>query len=404
MSKTGWIVLLVAGTCAGVVIGATLGKGKGPEITRPQPSERTEEKRRESDRVQVLLASLEKYRKALAEREKEIGQLQAELAEVSEKLPPPLSPEEEKKRKEEEERRKRNELRKARQEKSKELRTKILQRKDKLLRALALEELAGLLQSDDAEETLLGLTTLQRLYGINFDKERFKPYVLTALNHEDAEVRSAGLNCLYTVSAREEVLDMVLPMAKDPAPEVRRWVAGRIGWMGMEDRKDEVASVLRELLQDEDNTVKRQAFDALSRRREVAEEMEDLAIEMSREEERADDMLQWLGRRDTISGKVAQRLAEMYDEGRTGYYGLEWVRRRLSEDAKPIAIDFCLEVIRDSIEHFERSRAMDALRRIGDVSVLVDLEEISRSDDAEGIEDQLARTMEYLQKRSREAR
>jgi hypothetical protein len=354
--------------------------------------------------VRVLLDSLEDYRQALAEREKEVGELQEQLAEVSEKLPPPLSPEEEKKRKEQEEKQKRNERRQARYEKSKELRTKILQRKDKLMRALGLEELAGLLQSEEVEDTLLGLTTLQRLYGINFDKERFKSHVLTALNHEDAEVRCAGLNCLYTVSPTEEVLDMVLPMAKDPAPEVRRWVAGRIGWMGREDRKEEVTSLLRELLQDEDKTVKQQAFEALSRRPELAGEIEGLAIEMSRDKERAGEMWHWLGRRDTISVKVAQRLVEMYEEGRTGYYGLEWPHRRLADEAKPIAIDFCLRIVRDSIEHHERWRALDGLSRIGDVSVLADLEEISRSNDAEGIEDQLARTMEYLQRRAREAR
>lgn len=404
MSKTGWIVLLVAGTSAGVVIGATLGRGRGREITGPQPSERTKETKRESDREPVLLASLEEYRKALAEKEKEIGDLRAELAEVSEKLPAPLSPEEEEKQKEEEERRERNERRKARYEKSKELRAKILQRKDKLARALGLEELAGLFQSDDVEETLVGLTTLQRLYGINFDKERFKPYVMTALNHDDAEVRSAGLNCLYAVCDREEILDMVLPMAKDPALEVRRWVAGQIGWMGREKGKEEVTSLLREFLQDEDKSVRRQAFDALSQRPELAEEMEDLAIEMSRDKEGADEMLRWLGRRDTISVKVAQRAVEMYDEGHTGYYALEWVNRRLSDDVKPIAVDFCLRIIRDSIEPYERRRALDGLRRIGDASVLADLDELARSDDAEGIEEQITRTMEYLQKRSREAR
>jgi Skp family chaperone for outer membrane proteins len=405
MSKTGWIVLLVAGTSAGVVIGAALGSGKGREAAAPvQPSERTEENKRELDREQILLASLEKYRQALAEREEEIGKLREQLAEVTEKLPPPLTPEEEKKQKEEEERRKRDERLKARYAKSKELRTKILQRKDKLMRALGLEELAVLLDSKDPEQFLIGLTTLPSLSHINFDKERFRPQVLAALSDEDAEIRQAAFNCLYTVRPGEDHFRVTLSMAGDPSSEIRGAVAWSIAWATRGEQKEEAMPVLRKLLQDEDQNVRRRVMDALSNFPGWGEEIEGLALELSKDSGNADRMMGWLGRRDNISAKVAQRLVEMNGEREDGYRDIGWTHRRLADDAKPIAADFCLDVVRESIEHWQRWQALDGLRSIGDVSVLPELEQIARSPDAEGIEEQLTQTIEYLQKQARGAR
>jgi len=149
MSKTAWIGLWVASICAALAIGATTGGIKKDPGRSRQAPEKTEGKRQASKEIPVLLASLEKFRTALVEKEKKIGDLEAELAQVRAKLPPPLTPEEEKRKKEQDERRKRSERWRELNEKSKELREKILQRKDKALRAQGLEELAALLQSDD---------------------------------------------------------------------------------------------------------------------------------------------------------------------------------------------------------------------------------------------------------------
>ena len=54
-----------------------------------------------------------------------------------------------------------------------------------------------------------------------------------------------------------------------------------------------------------------------------------------------------------------------------------------SNDAKPIVIDFCLKVVRNSMEHSERLRALEELRLFRDKSLLPELEEIARSDHAE---------------------
>ena len=115
-------------------------------------------------------------------------------------------------------------------------------------------------------------------------------------------------------------------------------------------------------------------------------------------------MMRWLTRRENISARVARRLVEMYDEGQTGYDSIDWTRRRLSDEAKPIVVDFCLRVVRDSVEPSERWRALYGLSIIEDVSVITDLQEIARSLDAEGIEDHLRRTIEYLQRRAERQR
>jgi len=405
MSKIAWIGLWVASICAALAIGATTGRIKRDRGRSRQAPEKTEAKRQASKDVPVLLTSLEKFRTALVEKEKKIGYLEAELAQVRAKLPPPLTPEEEKRKKEQDERRERSERRRARYEKSKELREKILQRKDKALRAQGLEELAALLQSDDPEEALLGLTALPSIRTIPCDKERFKPYVLAALADDDADVRSAAFHCLYTVCSGDEQLDIMVSLVNDPSPEIRRMVTSMVtsrirGLARDSDQEAAVTSALRSLLEDDDKYTKRQAMDGLARRPEYAEEMENLAIELSKDPEYADEMRQWLNRRDTISKEVAERLVEMFDEDRMGYQAMDWTRRRLSDDARPIATDFCLGIVRDSLQHYDRSRALDYVRRIGDIWVLPELEEIARSHDAEGIEQELARTIEYLRKQA----
>jgi len=405
MSKTAWIGLWVASICAALAIGATTGGIKKDPGRSRQAPEKTEGKRQASKEIPVLLASLEKFRTALVEKEKKIGDLEAELAQVRAKLPPPLSPEEEKRRKEQDKWRKLNERGRARYEKSKELREKILQRKDKALRAQGLEELAALLQSDEPGEVLLGLTALLSIRTIPCDKERFKPQVFTALHHEDPEIRTVAFGCLDMLCSGEEQLDIALSLVNDPSPEIRRMVTRMVtsrirGLARDSDQEAAVTSALRSLLQDNDMQIKRQAMDRLARIPEYAEEMENLAIELSKDPEYADEMRQWLNRRDTISKEVAERLVEMFDEDRMGYLGMDWTRRRLSEDARPIATDFCLRIVRDHLRQWERRRALDNLRRIGDIWVLPELEEIARSHDAEGIEQELAGTIEYLRKQA----
>ncbi len=402
MRRSAWICLLAAGTLAGFVIGATVGKNEKSEMLVQRPTANVERKEPESDEVRALLASIEEWQSVLAEKAGKARELETELAEVEAKLPPPPTPQELEKQREEEEKRKRDERRKAREEKSKKLRTKILQRRDKALRAEGLTELAALLQSGDIEEFLVGLMSLSRVSSIDFDKKGFRAQILAAINHEDSEVRCRGADCLTVVCDDEEAKDIIFQLASDPSADVRNRILWRLGWAGMGGRQEEVVSLLRKLLHDDDKNVRRGAFQQLSQFPPLTEalapgELEDMAIVMSRDEENRDEAVRWLRGRREISENVARRLVELYEEVERGSSRLDLVTHRgLSEEAKPIAAELCLRVLRDSIEYGERLRALNGLGNIGDVSVLPELEEIARGPDAEGIEKQLAETIERL--------
>lgn len=404
MSKTGWIVLLAVGTCAGFVIGATVGKSRKPEAVSVAPSTATKDKGTDGERVTALVASLEKYRLELAGRENEVQELREELADAIQRIPPPLTPEEEQKRKEEIEKQKREKRGEARHEKSKDLQTRIVQRKDSALRAAALDELAALLTSDDPEDVMVGLLTIPELGRINFDKERFRPGVVAALKHEDGEVRGCALVSMLAVSAEDETLHALVTMAQDPSVEVRDRVTDMLTGLFWGETSETVMSALRSLVRDENGRIRGIALEALWERGGDAGEIENLAIEFSKEPEHADDMIEWLSRREPVNLKITQRLIEMYREGRSGPDRMVWADRSFSEQARPVAAGFFLSVARESIDYWERRNALTGLARISDASALPELEAIARSPDAEGIENHLADTIEEIRKRSSQPR
>ncbi len=412
MRKTRWIALVIAGACVGFVVGAMVRAPRRQEARAPEPPVSAGEEKRESGGNRVLVASLERYRKALADTENEVRELQTQLAEVKAKLPPPLSPEEEEKKKKEAELQGWYDRLRARHESSIELRNKILQRKDRVVRAEALDEVAALLESEDREELMLGMAVLSGLGRVNFDRERFKPALLAAMEHQDNEVRWSAMNCAYSFIGWTERIQSSASMAKDPVSAIRWLAAENLGWgFGWRpEQKETVVSALRSLVKDSDQGVQRQAMNGLSRIPECADEVDDMAIEMSRDTSQAERMMGWLGNRETVSGRVAQRLVEMYDEGRKSdrygepYYPVVWIHHQLSDDAKPMAIDLCFRILRDSISFDERSQAVQGLGSIGDVSVLPRLEEIARGDDAEGIERELQEAISQLRKRASQPR
>ena len=56
-----------------------------------------------------------------------------------------------------------------------------------------------------------------------------------------------------------------------------------------------------------------------------------------------------------------------------------------------------LRVVRESLSNGRRWQALKGLRELGDPWVIPALDEIARSPDAEGIEEELAKTIEQLQ-------
>ncbi len=407
MSKRASVSLVAVVVCAAFAVGVGVGNGKKREIaprhSHVQPLTETEE----SDRVPTLLASLRDLRRDLADKQQTIQELENELEETRGNLSLPPSPEEEKARAEQEERRRLAERRRTLYQRSHELRKKILQRKDKALREEGLQELADLIKSEDDLDKGASLTTLRGLWGFDFDKDRFKPDVLAVLGEEDVELRKSAFDCLPVLCSNEEQRSIALSMLEDSSYEIRLKAISRCGYLCGEERDETVASALASLLQDGDNSVRKRVLDDLWRhhfRYDYGREIEGLVIELSKDPEVAREAQAWMCRRSPMSAQIAQRLVELQLEGQAGYESLHWLTRRPSEEAKPVILDLCVRVLRDAIEPFQRQYVLRTLGDIGDSSVLPQLEAILYSEDAEGIERQLADTIERLQKRAREGR
>jgi hypothetical protein len=387
MSKTAGTILALAAAGAGFALGVCVGKANKQGQLPPQPSQGFTPRKFSSSRSDPgLPAGLPRFRSALAEREERVRELEAELEEVRKRIPLPPTPEGEQERR-------RRDRQKACREKSQELRERILQREDWSLRAEALSELTALFHSQDTEKLLVGLYTVPAIQHINCDREAYKPYLFACLSHQDSEVRQAAIWPAYAMCSRDEQLEILLSIVHDPSVDVRRTIANREGWLIKDDEKEKVFSAFRVLLEDEDWGIKKRALDTLGRWPELSREMEELAIELSSDPRYTDEMMRWLARRPMTSADFAGRPLQTMEQAG------QLTDRSASDEGKSILLRHCLETLRDNLDHHTRTLALFTLRRLGDVSVLPELEKISLGPDAEGIERQLAETIEYIKQK-----
>jgi len=382
----------------------------------------TKKEREEPEGTSDLQAKLGELREAVRANEMEIGVLREELDTIKSQLPPPLSPELEKELKKRLEERERAEAEKPESEKRKILQKKILQRKDKGLREDGLTELAALLQSTDPADQQMGFAILDRLGSIDFDKERFRPYVLAALSNADTSVRKATVDCVYVVCSHEEGLEIAVRMLKDTDPEIRMWAALDLNDSSAPEHKELAVRALRSLILEDDLSIKQHILARLQYR--LPEGMDDVVVKLL-DEKRLEYVVGHLLHygRSPISAPIVERLSEMYEEGASderilrylnpdcidlGEPGEDPRRRRdqsrLAEEAKPIVRNIYLRVVRESLSNGRRGQALKGLRELGDPWVIHELQEIANSPDAEGIEDELAKTIEHLQQQSSQQR
>ncbi len=391
---------------AGAVFAVGFSLGKSGKVEKPDRSVGAREagSKTGSDDVPSLVASLDKYREALAEKDREVEELRAQIEEFRAQLAMSVTSSDYGEYAEwvkEWENRRRS---KAFFERKNELEKKILQRKDKALRERSLQELADLLNSVNVDDVTLGLVTLGSLPKAMIDQERFKPLVFAALNHEDQQVRRNALHTLRSVTSYEEGREMFVHLSKEPWPEMRQWAAFGIRGYSGDERAGEAIALLRELLQDQDERVRSVAIRELWDKKDEFPELEDMAVERARREGSGASWRRDLTGRGTVTAKVARRLSEVYEPGETGRNAVTWVQEELADDAKPVAIDFCLRVVRDGMRWDERWEALAGLQKIGDASLIPQLEAIANSHDAEGIEDGLQRAIENLRKSADGAR
>ncbi|MDP2897596.1 MAG: HEAT repeat domain-containing protein [bacterium] len=415
MSNKGWIAPLVAGLCLGIAVGTATSSRKKPRPERRQQEPKTEPGENKSNRVRTPVSSLGKLARALAESQKRIAELEAELAEVKGQLPLPANPEEEERKKEEDEKRKRAERSEALFQKAKALRGEIVQRSDGRLREKRLEELSRLVESGDPDNLLLGLTTLFHLDGMDVGAERFKPQILTARQSESAEVRRAAANCLSSVWDKDEGIDLLLGMVRDSSPEIRGSVAFHLGSLAEKERAEEMEVVLTSLLKDEDEMVRRRALLALSEvygfqeSDERAKRTESLVSDMLSDPRKAEEVMGWWDRRTMFSPQDAQRLGQMlldtdFELFRDGEGYSDRVLREIfqspiigdGEEPRAVVFQLCLKVLNGRYDDSLQLRALTVFRDSRDRDCVPVLEEVARSG-AVGVPEALAETIGYLQ-------
>jgi hypothetical protein len=414
MKRAALSALWAASVCGALAAGALVARRTPSESAPVGTPYSTKKDREEPADTSDLQAKFGDLRELIRAKEMEIGVLREKLDIIKSQLFPPLSPELEKELKERLEERKRAEAEKPQTQRRNVLQKKILQRRDKALREGGLTELLALLQSTDIEDQRTGFTVLDRLGSIEFDTERFRPYVLAALSNADTSVRKAAVDCVYVVCSHEEALQIAVRMVRDTDPEIRMWAALDLNGSGDPEHKDAAVRAITSLLQEGDLSIKQRLLTYLHHR--LPEGMDDVMVKLLDEkglEYKAEHLLHH--REATIREPVVRRLSEMYEEGTSDerimrYLNPDWIdlgapdedprRRRdqprLAEEARPIVREIYLRVARDSPSNGRRRQALDGLRKIGDRWAIPELQEIARSPDAEGIEDELAKTIEYL--------
>lgn len=434
MRKTAWIALWGTSLVAGFAVGIAIGKARQPEV---QPRHRaTTTVRSENDREEArLLASLEAFRNALAEKDQIAAGLRAETEEVRAKLLPPLSPEDEKWLRQEQKERGYAQRWDPIGKRGEELLKKIFQRKDKALREEALDEVESLLASGAAGDKLVGLWTLRNiLFERPFDKERFRPLVLAALDHEDWEVRQYALEHLGYLGhsdypwtdhpAKREAAQVALRMVNDPDPRVKSTALRFLIEFGGREQNQDIAAALRSLLRggnEENTSVALWAMRDLAQESPYAwigegdlaarmpeksydyyEEMRQDVIEASRNPETQERVLKFWWGRQTLDKEELERAGEILN----GVNPDECFRVGAESypacpELRELAYNYYFRVIRESLHRQYRWTAVSRLQEIGDKSLIPRLKALAASEDAEGIEQGIGDAIKHLEQETR---
>jgi len=424
MRKTAWIALWGTSLFAGFAVGIAIGKARDPEVEPRQPAAATThtEKNREEAR---LLASLDEFRKSLAEKEQIAASLRAEIEEVRGKLLPPLSPEDEKWLKERQEEDKHTQRFKTCWKRSEELVKKVLQRRDKVLREEGLAELESLLKNSVAEDNLAGLWALGTIVFDNdrLDKGRFKPLAQAALFHDDPQVRETALRYLGNEGWRGDkqgAAETALTMVSDPDVRVKTTALRILVEFGGRERNEDVAAALKSLLREENSEITSIALQATrdlsqeslyasvaegglpARVAEKAydyyEEMRHEVIEASRNAEAQEKVLTFWWGRQTLDKDELERAAEILNGVNPDeYFRVAYDSNPASPELREQAYGYYFRVIRESLDTQRRWMALSRLVSMDDKSLIPELRALAASEDAEGIEQGIADAIKHLE-------
>lgn len=398
MNRTGWIALVAACAVGAFGGGFILGRARRPEERHGPPSTQVTLPQTKSASGRNVNARRRTYREALAEA-------------LLNSAPLPDASEDDT----QDEATADNDLAERSRaifQKARTLRNKIVQRNDGVLREAGLAELATLIESNDSDDLLLGLTSLFHLDEMNIGADRFRPQIVAAIGSAYPEVRNAALNCLPMVCPPEEALVIALGMASDDSADVRASAAFNLTFMATRERVQDIQPVLAALLQDTDEAVRKKALVALWKTcglcepEEQAARIEGLTKTISADPQRAGEVLGWWENRMKFRQEDVQRFAEILSEEGPSLFGGESYSERtlmglfdvpfVSGDVQPVVTQLCLRVLTDSTDDALRRRALEVVPDLRNNSLVSALEELAETPRAAGIEAELKQTIERL--------
>ena len=266
---------------------------------------------------------------------------------------------------------------------SKELIDAILQRKDKPLREKSLAQLREMLSPESSHRDKgTALATLRSALTAKFDRKPFRPLIAPLLKSEDAEIRMRALQCFPALEATTRDLDLLIPLAEDSSPEVRRGVGGALISIGDGREKEKVIPALMKLLKDEDYKVIERTLRSMWGQYS-SPEFDALLIELSRDpQHRGHVIYHCLSTMQTKSPEVCRRLVEELDEpdwndSSRAAWGLGY---GVVEEAYSLVEEGVLKALPEETNSYTRKQEFRALRRVATEKSRPYLKSVAESD------------------------
>lgn len=138
-----------------------------------------------------------------------------------------------------------------------------LQTSDPVARERALAAIREALQQADPGLQQAALRALARLAELDYDKATYRALVLPCLQSAHGDVRAAALYALWNTQPEPSDLQALLPMVADASPAVRRSLAHVVALYRKGQLDGEAADVVVRLLDDQDDTVRRNTLSGI---------------------------------------------------------------------------------------------------------------------------------------------
>jgi hypothetical protein len=252
---------------------------------------------------------------------------------------------------------------------ARDLSAAILQRTDADQREKALARLKAMLAPESPDDSKKqGLATLRLVLTAKFDRQPFRERVLPLLRAQDPDLRALTLRCLPGLEATVDDLARILPLAQDPAPQVRMEVGMALISIGQGKEKEKVIPALTTLLRDPDRNIVEPTLRSMWGQYS-SPEFDELLIQVAKRDRECHGWVIYHAL-STMRSKglaVCRRLIEELSDpdwnnsGRAAW-GLTY---GVVEEAKPLVEDGLLKALPQETNDYTRENELRALHNVG---------------------------------------